>query len=319
MQMKLLIFIVSFIFSNLVLGQKTAIAFELNGKPSNLQIQDSIDLSKNPFAKFIGEWTLKNDTWIQNWGDQTDTIKIPGHHTISSQINTDHSLLSIIDGPEPNGHIFWSYNPNTKAISHLSGFGSIRVGVGEGTFFKENNLRLKVSFEGEAEGTYRIYTYEWISEHEYALHSVQFDKDDQPTGLFYQGNFVRINTVDKLEKEIKAILAVLDNNEISKEEQLRVYSDDIIHMAPDHEAITNKKDLLIYLNQQKEFGQADMEHQIIEYSQHEAIVILRGQVVGDFYPSDGSARVPFRTKNLFVFKRVNGVLKIWKVIYNKTE
>jgi hypothetical protein len=35
---------------------------------------------KNPFDKFIGEWTLKDDNWSHNWGNGTENIKIPNHH-----------------------------------------------------------------------------------------------------------------------------------------------------------------------------------------------------------------------------------------------
>ena len=173
-------------------AQQTSIDFELNGRQSNTAIQAAPEESKNPFVNFIGEWTLKDDNWTQNWGGETETIKIPNHHTVCVQLNTDNSLLSIIDGPEPNGHIFWSYNPNTKQVGHLSSFGNIRAGTGQGEFYGEGNLRLKVSFEGEAPGTYRIYTYVWISPDEYQLNSVQYDENNFPTGLFYQGTFVRI-------------------------------------------------------------------------------------------------------------------------------
>jgi len=148
--------------------------------------------SKNPFVKFIGEWGLKNDDWKHNWGGETESIKIPGHHTICTAINTENSLLSIIDGPEPNGHIFWSYNPVKKEVGYLSSFGTIRAGVGNGTVDEDGNLKLKVSFEGEVEGTYRIYTYNWLSEDEYELLSIQYNENDEKTGLFYTGNFVRI-------------------------------------------------------------------------------------------------------------------------------
>jgi len=304
------------LLSNQIIAQKTSISYELNGRLSNTEIQDSLKKSQNPFAKFIGEWTLKEDTWIQNWGNNNDTIKIPQHHTLSCQINTENSLISIVDGPEPNGHIFWSYNPNTKKVGHLSSFGSIRTGTGDGAFYGENNLRLKVSFEGEAPGTYRIYTYEWISDTEYYLNSVQFDENDQATGLFYKGNFIRINSNARIKKEIEGILNILDDHQISKEEQLSVYSENIIHMAPNHGVIENKKDLLAYLNQQKEYGYSDMEHKIVEFSQHENVVIMRGEVKGTFYPSNGGEEILFLTKNLFVFERIEGALKISKVIYN---
>ena len=179
----LLILILS---STIVSAQKTSIEYELNGR--------SVDnVSKNPFGKFIGEWTLKDDNWTHNWGNGTETIKILNHHTVSKEINTDNSLLSIIDGPEPNGHIFWSYNPNTKEVFHLSSFGTIRAGNGKGTVDTNGNLELKLTFEGEPEGTYRIYNYKWVNENEYHMKSVQYGENDKPTGLFYEGTFVRFD------------------------------------------------------------------------------------------------------------------------------
>ncbi len=173
--------------------QKAAITYDLNGRNSNQTLEAGAYVNSiNPFVKFIGEWTLKNDDWTQNWGGDTETIKIPGHHTVSSEINTDNSLLSIIDGPEPNGHIFWSYNPVTKEVYHSSSFGTVRAGQGQGTVNEDGDLALKISFEGEPKGTYRVYTYTWLSLDEYALKSIQFDANGQPTGLFYEGSFVRI-------------------------------------------------------------------------------------------------------------------------------
>ena len=170
-------------------AQETSISFESNGKKLKLE-------SENPFAKYIGEWTLKGDDWSQNWGGQTEHFKIPKHHTISAGINTKNSLLSIIDGPEPNGHIFWSYNPNTKEVYHLSSFGEIRAGQGKGTIDTNGNVTLKLFFEGEPEGTHRIYKYTWLNENEYHMKSTQFDENDKPTGLFYEGTFVKIQEDD---------------------------------------------------------------------------------------------------------------------------
>ena len=174
-------------------AQQTSITYQLNGRTSNKDIENSAAESKNPFAKFIGEWTLRNDDWVQNWGNGNELIKIPHHHTVSSEINTDLSLLSIIDGPQPNGHIFWSFDPARNMFHHLSSFGTARSGVGQGTVGKNGDLSIKVSFSDEAAGTYRLYTYTWINHNEYALKSVQYDEKDKPTGLFYGGTFVRIN------------------------------------------------------------------------------------------------------------------------------
>lgn len=168
-------------------AQTTSITYETNGRNTS-------EVSNNPFSKFIGEWTLKNDDWTHNWGGETETIKIPGHHTVSTGINTDNSLLSIIDGPEPNGHIFWSYNPNTKEVFHLSSFGAIRAGHGKGTINENGDVQLRLVFEGEPKGTYRIYHYRWINHNEYHMKSVQYNENDQETGWFYEGSFIRIDS-----------------------------------------------------------------------------------------------------------------------------
>jgi len=289
--------------------QTTSINYRLNAT-------DSL-VTDNPFRPFIGEWTLKNDDWTQNWGNGTETIKIPGHHTISSQVNTANSLFSIIDGPEPNGHIFWSYNPVTKKINHLSSFGELRAGVGEGTISKDGDVTLKITFEGEPRDTYRLYSYQWTTQDEYHMKSVQYDFNDIPTGLFYEGTFVRLphNPTD-LEHQIETVLAVLDNNEISVEEQLDVYTDDIVHMAPGNEVIIGKEALESYLKQQRLYGEPKMQHRIVEMETFNDLVVMRGEVIGTFYPKNQAPSVAFRTKNLFVFVPSDGIFKIKKVIYN---
>jgi hypothetical protein len=148
---------------------------------------------KKPFHKFIGEWTLKDDNWSQNWGNGTENIKIPNHHTVCTELNTDNSLLAVIDGTPPYGHIFWSYNPVKQEVDHLSSFGTTRAGVGKGTINENGDVSLKISFADEAQGTYRLYTYRWISENEYELKSIQYNGKNEPTGFFYGGTFVRIN------------------------------------------------------------------------------------------------------------------------------
>ncbi len=308
-----LLIIVTLIFPLHLLAQKSKITFETNGKTSTLE-------SENPFIKFIGEWTLKNDDWSQNWGGATEQIKIPKHHTVSAGINTKNSLISIIDGPEPNGHIFWSYNPNTKEVYHLSSFGDIRAGHGKGTIDNNGNLRLKLSFEGEPKGTYRIYTYTWLTDDEYELKSVQFDENDQPTGLFYGGNFVSIKTskADRVKEEVNDILKTLDDNDISIDDKMHLYVNDIVHMAPNNKAITSKDELSSYLKEQAKYGYSNMTHEAIDYEILDDIVIMRGRVIGTFYPSNGDKPIDFRTKNLFVFKRINSELRIWKIIYNRS-
>ena len=158
-----------------------------------LKNEDALAKATNPFYRFIGEWTLKDDNWSQNWGGKDEQIKIPNHHTVCRQLNTDNSLLAVIDGTPPYGHIFWSYNPVKKEVNHLSSFGTTRAGVGKGTVNENGDVSLKITFADEAEGTYRLYTYKWISENEYELKSIQYDANDKPTGFFYGGVFVRVH------------------------------------------------------------------------------------------------------------------------------
>jgi hypothetical protein len=144
----------------------------------------------NPFFRFLGEWTLKNDAWSQNWGGASEKIKIQNHHTVCRAINTNNSVLCVVDTP-PAGHILWAFNPVKKIVHHLSSFGELRIGTGEGSINEKGDLRLKVSFEGEAQGTHRIYDYVWVSADEYDMKSVQYDASGKETGLFYGGRFVR--------------------------------------------------------------------------------------------------------------------------------
>ena len=128
----------------------------------------------NPFARFFGEWTLKDDAWSHNWGGAIENIKIPNHHTLCRPINTDNTVLCVVDTP-PAGHILWAFNPVEKVVHHLSSFGELRIGTGEGSLNAKGDLRLKVSFEGEAPGAYRIYDYVWINADEYDMQSIQYD------------------------------------------------------------------------------------------------------------------------------------------------
>ncbi|PRX55038.1 hypothetical protein CLV81_3444 [Flagellimonas meridianipacifica] len=291
-------------------SQETAIIFSNHGKTEELALQ-------NPLKAFIGEWTLKDDSWTQNWGGETETITIPMHHTISTQINTANSLFSIIDGPEPNGHIFWSYNPVTKVVNHLSSFGALRAGVGAGSITKSGDVTLKISFEGEPKETYRIYHYKWISQDEYHMKSTQYNSDDAPTGLFYEGTFVRLpDEKERLKSQIEAILAVLDNNALTVERQLEVYTDDVVHMAPESEANIGKEALSKFLKEQRKYGESIMKHEILEMEVYGSVIVMRGRVTGRYHPKNNTSPMPFVTKNLFVFRQVDRDLKIGKVIYN---
>lgn len=152
------------------------------------------EIPKNPFKKFTGEWTLKNDNWEQsNDKQEIETIKIPNHYSLCKEVNTKNSLLWVVDATSSRGHIFWTYDASKKEVSHLSSFFPSRVGVGQGTVNHKGDVQLKITFSGEPEGTYRLYSYIWITNDEYDLKSIQYNKDDEPTGSYYGGTFVRIH------------------------------------------------------------------------------------------------------------------------------
>jgi hypothetical protein len=117
-------------------------------------------------------------------------VKIPNHYTVSKPLNTQNSVLSVVDTP-PKGHILWTYNPGRKTVQHLSSFGELRIGVGEGTVDDHGKPEAQGVVRGRGTGTYRLYSYTWLSDDEYELRSVQYDSKNKPTGLFYGGNFVR--------------------------------------------------------------------------------------------------------------------------------
>ena len=274
----------------------------------------------SPFRRFFGEWTLKEDRWSQNWGQGDQHLTIRNHHTLIKDINTPNSVLSVVNAREPRGHILWSFDPATQEVHHLSSFGTARNGVGKGRLSDAGDLTLKVAFSNEAPGTYRIYTYKWVTDDEYELRSVQYDAEGAPTGFFYAGSFVRIRPEvarTKDEAAIKAILRVIDDNNADSETMLSVYADDVVHMAPDEPAHIGKAALGQHLQEAKKHGHADMTHEIVEMVPFENIILMRGQVTGTYHPRDGATPFAFQTKNLFVFRREpEGSLKVWKVIFN---
>ncbi len=150
--------------------------------------------NENPFKKFIGKWTLKNDLWMQGATKSTiDTLYLPDHFSSCKEINTNGSLLWVVDATSARGHALWTFNTQTKEVFAQSSFYSDRIGLGAGTVTPEGNIALKITFKGnEPEGTYRKYSYEWVNNDEYILKSYQYDQKNQPTGNFYGGTFIRI-------------------------------------------------------------------------------------------------------------------------------
>ncbi|MEM7457900.1 MAG: alpha/beta hydrolase-fold protein [Pseudomonadota bacterium] len=146
----------------------------------------------NPFARFIGTWTLKDDLFQQVWdGETVEQLTLPGHITRCDEINTNYSLLCAVDAGDFQGQIYWTARDASRKVNHLSQFGVSRIGTGTGEILDGDTLRLKISFSDEPDGTYRIYEYIWVSDDEYEMISRQYSADGAATGNWYGGSFVR--------------------------------------------------------------------------------------------------------------------------------
>ncbi|WP_405207281.1 hypothetical protein [Aquimarina sp. LLG6339-5] len=127
-------------------------------------------------------------------------------------------------------------------------------------------------------------------------------------------------SVEKDHKSVKTILKILDDHTISTENKMEIWVDDLVHMAPNQPLITDKMALITHIDKEKEFGFADMKHEITEIHSYQEIVVMHGKVTGTFYPANTETSNTFSTKNLFVFRRMkDDSLKIWKVIFNMTS
>jgi hypothetical protein len=151
--------------------------------------------SDNPFNRFIGNWNFDDQGFSIVWdGAPEVNNRYANQITECNPINHDRSILCLVsDKTDPfmRGHMLWSYNQTTQEVSWLSHFFPGRNGVGSGKVDKQGNLKVKVIFENEPAGTYRIYEWIWVNEHSYKMTSRQYQADGTPTGDWYGGTSVR--------------------------------------------------------------------------------------------------------------------------------
>lgn len=146
----------------------------------------------NPFARFAGTWTLKDDLFRQVWdGETVQELVLPNHITHCGELNTNQSLLCVVDAGDLKGQIYWTQAEGSNVVTHLSQFGTARTGTGQGEILADDTLQLKLSFSDEPAGTYRVYEYAWVTDDEYDMISRQYAADGTPTGNWYGGRFVR--------------------------------------------------------------------------------------------------------------------------------
>ena len=169
------------------------VCFALVSLPLSAAADISAPVKRYPFERFVGVWKLKDDRFQQVWdGETVETLSIPMHRTNCAPINTDKSVLCVVDAVDFQGHILWAVNAETRTVSHLSHFGESRLGQGSGTIAANGDLTLNIRFTDEPPGTSRNYAYTWITDNEYLMRSIQVDENGQPTGNWYGGSFVRV-------------------------------------------------------------------------------------------------------------------------------
>jgi len=154
---------------------------------------EKAERSSHVFAAFSGVWTLQDDAFEQVWDTQTlEQITIPQHITRCDPVNTEKTILCVVDAGGRKGHIVWGRGEGADQVVDLAPFGSSRLGSGRGTRDEEGNLQIRVTFSDEPEGTYRVYRYQWIDADRYDMRSDQYGADGTPTGNWYGGVFVRL-------------------------------------------------------------------------------------------------------------------------------
>ncbi len=148
----------------------------------------SYNLKENPFEKFIGEWEMKDDIFESNFGGEYKAEVNPNRSFIFKELGTQNSIVSIQDFDGFKVDIFWTYDSTKRQIHHLSMSDDIAKGTGE--FSENGDLELKLVYENGCENCYRIYSFRWKSENEFFFRGT-FHKDEEPTGDFYGGTFIR--------------------------------------------------------------------------------------------------------------------------------
>lgn len=151
----------------------------------------------SPFQRYLGNWKFDQAGFSMVWdGKNVVTQKLAGQITECNPINTDRSILCIVtnkrDANWTLGHMLWAYNSETEEISWLSHFYPDRIGVGTGSIDGQGNMRVKVSFQGEPNDTYRIYNWRWLTPDSYEMISKQYSSDGKLTGNWYGGVFKRV-------------------------------------------------------------------------------------------------------------------------------
>ncbi|MEM6337888.1 MAG: nuclear transport factor 2 family protein [Bacteroidota bacterium] len=116
---------------------------------------------------------------------------------------------------------------------------------------------------------------------------------------------------------IETIFAAADSQEPEGLDAYLAYmEEDVILMPHDHPAVEGKAAYKAHVESSWMAGDTEIRHELIDFDAFDEVVIARGRASGTFQPAGSMEVYPFETKNVFVFKRAAGGLKVWRVIFN---
>ncbi len=117
--------------------------------------------------------------------------------------------------------------------------------------------------------------------------------------------------------QVEAIFQSLDRIDQPVAVRVDDYTDDAVILVPGEREIRGHDAIAEHLGAIGVGVSLVTEHQIVELSSFETLVVVQGRVVGTATPDNSEETFAFETKNLILLRRrPDGELKIWRVIYN---
>jgi catechol 2,3-dioxygenase-like lactoylglutathione lyase family enzyme len=177
-----IVFMISFIVLFIVLFSYSSKMFAQN------QIGDS-----NKLKMFEGEWKLKDNVWKSKSDSVYNEDVNPNRSFIAKAVSSENTILWNADfGNGAWAILLWTYHKQTGRVNHISNTTDNNVGIGEGQFDNNNDLKIKIVYPNGCTSCYRVYTYHWVNQNEFDFKATIY-QDNRPTGDFYGGTFLRKN------------------------------------------------------------------------------------------------------------------------------
>lgn len=122
--------------------------------------------------------------------------------------------------------------------------------------------------------------------------------------LFGCGHTAELNP-ESDKQQVLRIFESIDKQVAGFDEHWAAISDDIVYQAPGSATVEGKA---AYKKQAIEFftgGSLEIRHELVELESYSDVVIVRGRASGRFQPPGNTTIYPWKTRNLFVFRRAD--------------